>query len=80
MANQLVKIIKTDDGEFIPKDDQRWCLIDPRPIADTIRCLCTQDALDIDSNAEWENKRVTRGGITCDKCLAIIKEYKAVKL
>lgn len=80
MRNQLVKITKTDDGETIPESEQKWCLVDPRPSADTIRSLCTQDALDSDTSAEWEEKSVSRGGITCDKCLAIIKEYKAVKL
>lgn len=80
MANQLVKIIKTDDGEVIPEAEQKWCLIDPRPSADTIRSLCTQDALDSDTSAEWEGKAVSRGGITCDKCLDIIKEYKSVRL
>ncbi|UKA05014.1 hypothetical protein [Photobacterium damselae] len=80
MANHLVKIIKTDDNEVIPKSEQKWCLIDPRPSTDTLRSLCTQDALDSDSNAVWESKSTTRGGITCSKCLDIIKAYKAVKL
>ncbi|PSV27616.1 hypothetical protein [Photobacterium sp. GB-72] len=80
MTNELVKIIKNDDGDILPNVEQEWCLVDANPSLDVARVLCTQAVLDIDTNAEWEEKSVARGGITCDKCITIIKAYKAVKL
>lgn len=80
MSNHLIKMTMDDDCEPIPVDEQKWCLENPSPSLDTNRVLCTGDALDTDTRATWEEKTVVRGGITCDKCIAIIKEFKAIKL
>lgn len=80
MANQLVKITINDDGDIIPIDKQKWCLVDPRPFMDTSRTLCTQEALDSDTSAQWDEKTRVKGGITCEDCLKIIATYKAVRL
>ena len=80
MPNDLIKITMTDDCELIPVDEQKWCLSNPSPSLDTNRILCTGDALDTDTRAEWEEKTTVRGGITCEKCIAIVKAFKAVRL
>ncbi|MDA9557776.1 hypothetical protein N9R79_09845 [Vibrio sp.] len=80
MANQLIKITIDDDLEPIPVDEQKWCLENPSPSLDTNRVLCTGEVIDPDTDAKWEGKTVVRGGITCDKCITIVKKFKAIKL
>lgn len=77
--NHLVRILSDDDGE--DKDDANvWHLVDPcneqGPAA-----LCTQEFFgDGESACTFEEKNVARGGVTCSKCLKIVRTYKAVKL
>ncbi|WP_390240996.1 hypothetical protein [Vibrio sp. R78045] len=79
MPNFLIKMTIDDDGEAIDVEDQKWCLSSPAS-NDAGRVLCTHAVLDIDTNAIWEDKTVVRGGITCEKCIAIVRAFKAVKL
>ena len=68
-----------DDGEVIELEDQKWCLSSPAG-NDSSRVLCTHAVLDSDTNATWKDKTVARGGITCEKCLSIVRAFKAIKL
>ncbi len=76
--NELVQLITNDDGD--PVWESKWCLIDPsNPCG--VATLCTGEFIgDGESACTYETKSTKRGGITCEKCLLIIKEYKAVKL
>lgn len=47
--------------------------------SDTLRTVCG-DALDAFGDFELTTKNVDRGGITCKKCLSVIREIKAIKL
>lgn len=76
MANHLIKIIKLDDGEEVEKSAQKWCATH---FADTLRVVCSGDALDSSSAYEYETKTVIRGGISCKECIAAIKEIKNIK-
>lgn len=78
--NHLVKMLIDDDKEVIPEEDQCWCLVSPNPVTDAPRTLCKQEALDTDTHAVWLSKSVKRGGITCQKCLRIVRAFKAVRL
>ena len=77
MMHTLVKRITDDEGEAC--EDDRWHLIGLGDL-DTIRVLCTGEAYDGASNLVLETKQNRRGGITCSKCLEIVKEFKAIKL
>ncbi len=79
MNQELVKILVDEDGNDVPSEEQQWCLADPSPYADTARVLCSQQALDHDTNAKWASKLVKRGGITCPKCIETVKAFKAIK-
>lgn len=72
----LLRRTQDDDGTEIVGDD--WHLGDPS--AEVPRILCTGEAIDGDSIVILEEKEVARGGITCGKCLAIVKRFKAIKL
>ena len=80
MSNRLVKMTVTADGEPIDAEDQKWCLSNPSPYADTNRVTCSDEVLDSDSHARWEEKHVKRGGITCHKCIENVKAFKSIKL
>lgn len=77
--NHLIKMTIDDDGEVIEVEDQKWCLSSPAG-NDAGRVLCTHAVLDSDTNATWEDKSVVRGGITCEKCISIVRAFKAIKL
>lgn len=76
--NELVKIIRSDDGDLTENDS--WHLVDPTndqgPAA-----LCTQEFFGFgESMVEFETKTAKRGGVTCPECLKKIRLMKAVKL
>lgn len=76
--NNLVKIIRFDDGSV--SNDNRWHLIDPGDIFTGVT-LCKGDVLgDAESNIEFEEKAVMRGGITCKECIKKLKKYKSIAL
>ena len=73
----LVKEIVDEDG--LLTNDDSWHLVDPNPTP-CLHVLCTGSVLDGDTSAKFEHKDTGRGGITCPKCINLIKAYKAVKL
>ncbi len=73
--NDLVKITENQDG-VIDAVDQRWCAT---VFTDTNRTVCGS-TLDAASHYVAESKLVHRGGITCEKCLSVIREIKRIKL
>lgn len=76
--NQLVMIIKNDDGQEIDPKDRRWHLIDNEG---GLQAFCTGEYFgDGESAVVFETKETTRGGINCEKCLYRIRKIKAVKL
>lgn len=77
--NILIRIRTDEDGDEIPRSEQKWCLADPSPFSDTQRVLCDQQVLE-DTISEWDIKYVKKGGITCEKCIETIKKFKSVKL
>lgn len=77
MAHQIVKLITDDDGDLT--NDSRWHYVVSFDGAD--RTLCTLHVFGFgESEAEYKEKTVSKGGITCPACLGIIKEFKAIKL
>ncbi len=76
--NELVKIIRDDDGVLTRNND--WHLVDPcndqGPAA-----LCTQEFFGFgESSVEYERKSVARGGVTCERCIKKIEGYQRVQL
>jgi len=74
--NIVYRRLRDDDGNEIHEDE--WHIADPS--ADVARILCTGEAIDGDSLVILDSKEVKRGGITCKKCLQIIKDFKAIRL
>lgn len=77
--NNLVRLITTDDGDT-NIDPDIWHLVDPANPQGTAS-LCTQEFFGGGESAcEFEMKTAKRGGVTCQRCIDIVKIYKAVKL
>ena len=74
--NYLYKRIKDDDGENC--NDDTWHVMSDH--GEACRILCTSEAYDASSDLTLEQKIVSRGGITCNHCLEIVKVFKAIKL
>lgn len=76
--NNLVKIIRDDDGVLI--DNPVWHLVDPANNLGNAT-LCTGEFFGYgESSVEFELKMVDHGGIECENCLKKIFIYKSVKL
>lgn len=76
--NYLVKILSDDSGEPREKYQQYWHYVTNKTGNQT---LCEGEFFGFgESGCEYEVKQVKRGGITCPKCLAEIKDIKAIKL
>lgn len=76
MANHVVKITKSEFGE---SQTSNWHLVSP--ITAEPATLCGGEYFGLgQSDAEFEEKSVSRGGVTCQVCLRIIQAVKAVKL
>ncbi|PHR55958.1 MAG: hypothetical protein COA43_14665 [Robiginitomaculum sp.] len=73
--NNLVKITENYDGE-VNESYQRWCAYAE---FDTTRTLCGE-TLDDASHFVAIFKEVKKGGITCERCIDIVKEIKQYKL
>ena len=77
--NNLVKILSSDDGEPREEDLKNWHFV-------IISCgdpctLCEGEYFGAgQSGCDFETKQVKRGGITCPKCIEMIKMFKSVKL
>lgn len=75
--NNLARIITDDGGE---EGDGLWHLVQSARGGEDV-ILCTTEVYGAgEGDAIAEFKAVKRGGIECYKCLAMIKEIKAVKL
>lgn len=75
--NNLVKLITTDDGE--KQKNTKWHLVVNR--AGGSMAFCTGEFFGFGSSAcEYEERQLSRGGITCDDCLRLVKEIKEVKI
>jgi len=76
--NQLVKILKDHSGEPREKELQFWHYVVNYTGSAT---LCEGEFFGYGESAvEFKTNTVKRGGITCPKCLARIKQMKAIKL
>ncbi len=79
MSHFVVKLLSDDDGVDYDKDQQVWHYSGESTGDPCV--LCSGEYFgEGQSNCKFIEKRVKRGGITCKKCLRIIKEYKAIKL
>lgn len=77
-SNELVKIIRDDDGTLTENDS--WHLVDPTNRQGQA-ALCTQEFFGFgESLIEFETKQAKRGGITCERCLEKIRVLKAIRL
>lgn len=75
MGNRVVKIIKSEFGET---ESSEWHLVSP--ITAEPSTLCGGEFFGIgQSDAEFKEKTVSRGGVTCEECLRIIQAIKEVK-
>jgi len=77
MSHVILKILVDDDGEKIEKPV--WHLLEVDGGGD--HALCTGEFVGSGESAcEYTTKEVSRGGITCPSCLAILRRHKAIKL
>ncbi len=75
--NKLVKILSDEDGDKI--ENPKWCLT--QCTDGSLRTLCSGECFgEGEGRATYTTKEVKRGGITCEKCLEIIKLYKSIRL
>lgn len=75
MTTQRVQIYEIE-GVEVEKNQRRWCGVIS---TDCVRTVCGH-ALDAFRDVEFTEKNVNRGGITCEFCLDLIKQHKAIKL
>lgn len=74
--NNLVKILVDDFGEKI--ENPKWCL---SVNWSGSQALCSGQFYGIgESSAIYEERKAAKGGVTCARCLEMIKEIKDVKL
>jgi hypothetical protein len=77
MGHTVVKITKGDDGER--RDDPVWCYVFNDVTG--LQTLCCAEYFTFgESRCEYKTKSVDKGGITCKRCLEIIKHIKSIKL
>lgn len=81
MAHRVVKILSSDDGEKIPKNEQVWHLVSPMIGDGSDRTFCGGEAFGHGESAcTFETKRVEKAGITCKDCLVDLQNVKNIKL
>jgi hypothetical protein len=72
----LVKILVDDGGD--KRESPKWCLAVRND--GSKRTLCTGEAFGLgESTAIFKEKKANKG-ITCPKCIEIIKFYKSINL
>jgi len=77
MAHTVVKILTNDDGDEY--ENPQWHLSWDFDGSD--RTFCGGEVYGLgESIATYKSKSVEKGGITCGRCLAFIKQIKSVKL
>ena len=82
MSHTLYKQLKDSDEEEIPVSKQVWHYANgAHSFSGATAIICTGEFVEsFESHGEYISKTVERGGITCPRCMEIIKEYKAIKL
>lgn len=76
--NHLVKLITNDDGDETLDDS--WHLVDPT-MEQGPAVFCTAEFFGLgESSCTYEEKSVSKGGITCPHCLKKLRILKSVKL
>ncbi|EKP0311613.1 hypothetical protein ACTG16_22880 [Aeromonas sp. 23P] len=76
MANHVVKLTSSEFGE---SHSSEWHLVSP--ILSEPATLCGGEYYgEGQSHAQFEEKIVPKGGVTCEECLRIIRFMKATKL
>ena len=74
---ELVKLLTDDDGYKIDKPKWHYVVT----LTGDPATLCSGEFFGIgQSSCTYKEKTVERGGITCERCLKIIKEIKDIKL
>jgi len=80
--NNLVLQLVNDDGDPVERQDQRWHVLTES--SGEAAMLCTGEFVDDASSSGngscYELKSVSRGGITCEKCLEIVRVIKQIRL
>jgi hypothetical protein len=77
MSHVVVKICVDDDGTTI--DNPVWHLYETD--GGGHHALCTVEFLGGgESRCVYETKEVKRGGITCERCLEILRRHKSIRL
>lgn len=72
----LVKILTDSDGEKI--ENPVWCYA---VSTDEQRTLCYGQAFgDYQCEVQYSIKEVKTGGITCPRCLSLVREIKSIRL
>lgn len=74
--NKLVKIVTDEDGQ--PREPVWHAITFPDGAE---RTLCGGEVFGMgESDAQYEVKKVKRGGITCQMCMRHIRHIKSIKL
>lgn len=77
IMNNLVKIIKNEDGDF--QQNPQWHLV--QNDGGSNRSVCTGEVFGLgEGSAEYKFKSVAKGGISCPECIEIVKWFKTIKL
>jgi len=80
--NNLALQLVNDDGDPVELQDRRWHVV--HDSAGEAAILCTgefvDDASSSGNGSRYELKSVIRGGITCEKCLEIVRAIKSIRL
>lgn len=80
--NHLAKQLVDDDGEHVPPDQQCWHSVSVVNSDEAV--LCTGEFIRAPchsgNGALYKEKFVKRGGISCRKCLRIIRQIKLIRL
>lgn len=79
MSHKIVKLFTDDYGEEYEEEEQVWHL-STIATGDPV-VLCSGEFYGLgQSGCKFEEKIVSYGGITCNKCIEIIKLHKSLKL
>lgn len=75
----VVKFTVDPMGDPTPKEDQVWHLM--REYDGAPRAFCSGEVYgEGESRAEYKEKDVKVGGISCPKCMEMIKGIKSIRL
>lgn len=75
----LVKFITDFDGTYYIKEERKWHFV--INMGGSERAFCSGEVFgEGESSADYEEKYIKRGGITCESCLEKIKFIKSINL